>query len=98
MTIVKPMTGTSAAQDPRRIACETSNPAMPTYIGFLLIELAPVLTSAEACAGSNGSKVVPLRRNIPADAPPSANEATAVAPATAVRAAVGGRTSLVSAR
>ena len=75
-----------------------SRPVRPRYMGFLLIELAPVVTRTEAFVGSKGSIVVPLRRKLRAEAPASANEAAAVAPAAAARAAVGGCASLVSAR
>jgi hypothetical protein len=80
------------------MALETSSPARPTYIGFLLIELAPVVTKAEALAGSSGSSVVLLRRNSRTVEPASPTEAAAIAPAAARRPADGGWAPLVSAR
>lgn len=88
----------SAVQDPRRSAFATSIPARPTYMGLRLTAFAPVVTRTEAPAGSNGSNVVPWRRNCRAAAAASAPETAAVALAAAARAAEGGCAPLVSAR
>ena len=58
---------------------------MPTYIGFLVTELTPVVTREVVCSGWNGRTVVPSRRNEREDAPANVAEAITNPPATTVR-------------
>src|SRR3712207_1754567 len=96
MTATNAATGSSALHDPPQIACATSRPVIPTYMGLRLITLLPVVTSVEACSGWNGFTVVPLRRNARLAPPARATEASETAVAAAARPVVGVRAGPVS--
>jgi len=98
MKTTKPTKGRSADHEPRHTACASSSPAMPTYMGFRLIALAPSVTSTDARSGWNGSKVVPLARNRLAADPAIEKDTSEMATAPTVRLLVGGRVPPGSAR
>ena len=89
MSTTNPATGASAAQEPRQMACATSSPVSPTYMGFRLIELAPAVTRTDARLGWTGSRVVPLRRNWLAAATAIDTDASETVAVTPARPALG---------
>jgi hypothetical protein len=64
---------------------------MPTYMGFRLMALAPLVTNTDARSGWNGSRVVPLRRKRLAAVPAIEKDTSEMAATPTVRRLLRGR-------